>query len=172
MNWQLVEGGAPAAHQLRQQQVQELHREEDRFLICTLYKLGFDRDNVYEELHFAVRAAPQFRLDWFVKSRIANELQRRCNTVLTLKLYFFGKSQRQILGLLGTVPEFSFVKCFVLHFLTCFFDFIKIGFRQASNYYGRVHTTRFHGSLQVFWDLGNFFFENIENSNFFHLYPS
>jgi SWI/SNF-related matrix-associated actin-dependent regulator of chromatin subfamily A member 5 len=83
MNWQLVEGGAPAVHQLRQQQVQELHREEDRFLVCTPYKLGFDRDNVYEELRTAVLAAPQFRLDWFLKSRIANELQHRCNTLIT-----------------------------------------------------------------------------------------
>ena len=34
-----------------------------------LYKLGFERENVYEELRQAVRSAPQFRFDWFIKSR-------------------------------------------------------------------------------------------------------
>ena len=51
--------------------------EEDRFLVCMLHKLGFDRDLVYEELRAAVRSAPQFRFDWFIKSRTAMELQRR-----------------------------------------------------------------------------------------------
>lgn len=58
--------------------------EEDRFLICMLHKLGFDKENVYEELRQAVRSAPQFRFDWFIKSRTAVELQRRCNTLITL----------------------------------------------------------------------------------------
>ncbi|XP_076030630.1 nucleosome-remodeling ATPase imitation SWI isoform X2 [Oratosquilla oratoria] len=58
--------------------------EEDRFLVCMLHKLGFDKENVYEELRAAVRSAPQFRFDWFIKSRTALELQRRCNTLITL----------------------------------------------------------------------------------------
>ncbi|XP_019866351.1 chromatin-remodeling complex ATPase chain Iswi isoform X2 [Aethina tumida] len=58
--------------------------DEDRFLVCMLHKLGFDRENVYEELRAAVRASPQFRFDWFLKSRTAMELQRRCNTLITL----------------------------------------------------------------------------------------
>ena len=58
--------------------------EEDRFLCCMLHKLGFDKENVYEELRAAVRSAPQFRFDWFIKSRTALELQRRCNTLITL----------------------------------------------------------------------------------------
>lgn len=58
--------------------------EEDRFLVCILHKLGFDKENVYEELRSAVRHAPQFRFDWFLKSRTALELQRRCNTLITL----------------------------------------------------------------------------------------
>lgn len=58
--------------------------EEDRFLVCMLHKLGFDKENVYEELRAAVRCAPQFRFDWFIKSRTAMELQRRCNTLITL----------------------------------------------------------------------------------------
>jgi SWI/SNF-related matrix-associated actin-dependent regulator of chromatin subfamily A member 5 len=31
-----------------------------------------------------LRNAPQFRFDWFIKSRTAMELQRRCNTLITL----------------------------------------------------------------------------------------
>merc|ERR1712183_1187806 len=58
--------------------------EEDRFLVCMLHKLGFDKQIVYEELRAAVRNAPQFRFDWFIKSRTAMELQRRCNTLITL----------------------------------------------------------------------------------------
>lgn len=49
-----------------------------------LHKLGFDKENVYEELRASVRNAPQFRFDWFIKSRTAMELQRRCNTLITL----------------------------------------------------------------------------------------
>merc|ERR1711971_305624 len=58
--------------------------EEDRFLVCMLHKLGFDKENVYEELRSTVRNAPQFRFDWFIKSRTAMELQRRCNTLIML----------------------------------------------------------------------------------------
>lgn len=58
--------------------------EEDRFLICMLHKLGFDKENVYDEIRTAIRNAPQFRFDWFIKSRTALELQRRCNTLITL----------------------------------------------------------------------------------------
>ena len=58
--------------------------EEDRYLVCFLHKLGFDKENVYDELRYAVRQAPQFRFDWFIKSRTTLELQRRCNTLITL----------------------------------------------------------------------------------------
>jgi SWI/SNF-related matrix-associated actin-dependent regulator of chromatin subfamily A member 5 len=58
--------------------------EEDRFLLCFLHKLGFDKENVYDELRYAIRQAPQFRFDWFIKSRTSLELQRRCNTLITL----------------------------------------------------------------------------------------
>ncbi|KAL5459816.1 hypothetical protein EMCRGX_G033193 [Ephydatia muelleri] len=58
--------------------------EEDRFLICMLHQLGFDKENVYDEIRTSIRTAPQFRFDWFIKSRTALELQRRCNTLITL----------------------------------------------------------------------------------------
>lgn len=34
--------------------------------------------------HIFDRSSPQFRFDWFLKSRTALELQRRCNTLITL----------------------------------------------------------------------------------------
>uniref|UniRef100_A0A8C7MPC3 SNF2 related chromatin remodeling ATPase 5 n=1 Tax=Oncorhynchus kisutch TaxID=8019 RepID=A0A8C7MPC3_ONCKI len=58
--------------------------EEDRFLICMLHKLGFEKESVYDELRQCIRNSPQFRFDWFLKSRTAMELQRRCNTLITL----------------------------------------------------------------------------------------
>merc|ERR1712113_366427 len=60
------------------------NEEEDRFLICKLFHLGIDKDNVYDELRTEVRNSPFFRFDWFLKSRTAVELQRRCNTLITL----------------------------------------------------------------------------------------
>lgn len=36
-----------------------------------LHKLSFDRENVYDEIRTAIRNAPQFRFDWFIKSRTA-----------------------------------------------------------------------------------------------------
>ncbi|KAL3320968.1 SWI/SNF- matrix-associated actin-dependent regulator of chromatin subfamily A member 5 [Cichlidogyrus casuarinus] len=58
--------------------------EEDRFLICMLHRLGFDKESVYDDLRLAVRLAPQFRFDWFIRSRTAMELQRRCSTLIML----------------------------------------------------------------------------------------
>lgn len=55
-----------------------------RFLICKLHELGIDNENVYEEIRQAVRVAPQFRFDWFVRSRTALELSRRCNVLIQL----------------------------------------------------------------------------------------
>ena len=52
--------------------------EEDRFLVCMLHKLGFDKENVYEELRAEVRNAPQFRFDWFIKSRTGKVLCKYC----------------------------------------------------------------------------------------------
>uniref|UniRef100_A0A6I8RMZ2 SWI/SNF-related, matrix-associated, actin-dependent regulator of chromatin, subfamily a, member 1 n=1 Tax=Xenopus tropicalis TaxID=8364 RepID=A0A6I8RMZ2_XENTR len=54
--------------------------EEDRFLICMLHKMGFDKENVYEELRQCVRNAPQFRFDWFIKSRTAMHINPKALT--------------------------------------------------------------------------------------------
>lgn len=49
-----------------------------------LHKLGFDKENVYDKILSAVREGPQFRFDWHIKSRTALDIQRRCNTLITL----------------------------------------------------------------------------------------
>ena len=64
--------------------------EEDRFLICMLHKLGFDKENVYDELRAAVRQAPQFRFDWFIKSRTAlvSKEWKKTNCINVMKSVF------------------------------------------------------------------------------------
>ena len=49
-------------------------------MICVL---GFNKENVYDEFRQCIYNIPQFRFDWFLKSRIAVELQRY-NTLTTL----------------------------------------------------------------------------------------
>lgn len=72
--------------------------EEDRFLICMLYKLGFDRENVFDELRLAVRQSPQFRFDWFIKSRTSLVLTdiHMYSNVFYLNFYIIIKIQQLI----------------------------------------------------------------------------
>lgn len=58
--------------------------EEDRFLVVTLQKLGYTRDDVYELMRREIRAFNGFRFDWFIKSRTSLELSRRCQTLINL----------------------------------------------------------------------------------------
>ncbi|XP_073104732.1 probable chromatin-remodeling complex ATPase chain isoform X1 [Elaeis guineensis] len=60
----------------------KLYNEEcDRFMLCMVHKLGYGN---WDELKAAFRASPLFRFDWFVKSRTAQELARRCDTLIRL----------------------------------------------------------------------------------------
>lgn len=60
----------------------KLYNEEcDRFMICMVNKLGYGN---WDELKAAFRMSPQFRFDWFVKSRTAAELARRCDALIRL----------------------------------------------------------------------------------------
>ncbi|KAJ1930665.1 chromatin remodeling complex Adenosinetriphosphatase [Tieghemiomyces parasiticus] len=56
--------------------------EEDRFLLVSLVRLGYGRDDVYDLMHAEIRQSPLFKFDWFLKSRTPSELQRRCNTLI------------------------------------------------------------------------------------------
>lgn len=57
------------------------NEEEDRYMICMTQKLGYGN---WEDLKAAVRAAWQFRFDWFIKSRTPTELGRRVDTLIRL----------------------------------------------------------------------------------------
>ena len=51
------------------------------FQLCMMHKLGYGN---WDELKLAFRNSPLFRFDWFVKSRTAQELARRCDTLIRL----------------------------------------------------------------------------------------
>eukprot|EP00656_Telonema_subtile_P050797 TRINITY_DN6671_c0_g1_i3.p1 TRINITY_DN6671_c0_g1~~TRINITY_DN6671_c0_g1_i3.p1 ORF type:complete len:820 (+),score=195.20 TRINITY_DN6671_c0_g1_i3:64-2523(+) len=57
------------------------NEEEDRYMICMTQKLGYGN---WEDLKAAIRAAWQFRFDWFIKSRTPTELGRRVDTLIRL----------------------------------------------------------------------------------------
>jgi len=73
-------------HQLKipvqYKKAQNFNEEHDRFLICMLHKLGVASPYVELQLQVAVRKAPQFRFDWFLKSRTATELFQRCQLIM------------------------------------------------------------------------------------------
>lgn len=58
--------------------------EEDRYLLCRLFHYGMQTEDVYERIKKDITEFPVFRFDWFFKSRSPQELQRRCNTLLTM----------------------------------------------------------------------------------------
>ncbi|PFH46856.1 hypothetical protein AMATHDRAFT_68955 [Amanita thiersii Skay4041] len=58
--------------------------EEDRYLLCRLHYYGMQTEDVYERIKKDITEFPVFRFDWFFKSRSPQELQRRCNTLLTM----------------------------------------------------------------------------------------
>lgn len=58
--------------------------DEDRFLIVRLADYGLSSDDVYERIRLDVLHYPEFRFNWFIKSRTPVELARRCNTLLML----------------------------------------------------------------------------------------
>lgn len=57
--------------------------EEDRFLLVQLDKHGLDKEGIYDIIRDEIRDSPLFRFDWFFLSRTADELKRRCTTLLT-----------------------------------------------------------------------------------------
>ncbi|KAI8816220.1 SNF2 family N-terminal domain-containing protein [Fimicolochytrium jonesii] len=58
--------------------------EEDRFLLVMLERYGYGSDEVYDKILSSIKTSPLFRFDWFIKSRTAVEIQRRCTTLISL----------------------------------------------------------------------------------------
>jgi SWI/SNF-related matrix-associated actin-dependent regulator of chromatin subfamily A member 5 len=57
------------------------NEEEDRFLVCMMGEVGFGDWNT---MRSEIRRAHQFRFDWFIKSRTAQDLQKRCEQLIRL----------------------------------------------------------------------------------------
>ncbi|WFD36168.1 hypothetical protein MCUN1_003044 [Malassezia cuniculi] len=66
------------------QKVRTYSEEEDRFLLVRLAEYGLSAEDVYERIRIDILRHPEFRFDWFIKSRTAPELQRRCQTLLLM----------------------------------------------------------------------------------------
>ncbi|KAJ3339553.1 hypothetical protein HDU91_001005, partial [Kappamyces sp. JEL0680] len=58
--------------------------EEDRFLLVMLQKYRYGSDDIYEKIRNEIKKSPLFRFDWFIKSRSATEINRRCQTLIML----------------------------------------------------------------------------------------
>jgi len=76
---------------------QNFNEDHDRFLICMLHKLGVESPDVDLRLLYAARKAPQFRFDWFLKSRSAKELYQRCQTIMNAFEYILDDKEVEAL---------------------------------------------------------------------------
>merc|ERR1712080_759028 len=58
---------------------------EDRFILCMLQKFGLNRGEiVFEDIKKIMRNAPQFRFDWYIKSRTTVEISKRSVYLLNI----------------------------------------------------------------------------------------
>jgi SWI/SNF-related matrix-associated actin-dependent regulator of chromatin subfamily A member 5 len=55
--------------------------EEDAFLLCMIHRHGY---GAAERIRMEIRRAWQFRFDWYFKSRSAQEIQKRCDTIVKI----------------------------------------------------------------------------------------
>lgn len=55
--------------------------DEDAFLICMMYRHGY---GAAERIRMEIRRAWQFRFDWYFKSRSAQDIQKRCDTLVKI----------------------------------------------------------------------------------------
>jgi SWI/SNF-related matrix-associated actin-dependent regulator of chromatin subfamily A member 5 len=58
--------------------------EEDRYILCRLAYYGIGSEDLYEKIKRDITEFPQFRFDWFFKSRTSQELHRRGQQLLAL----------------------------------------------------------------------------------------
>ncbi|GAA5986339.1 hypothetical protein JCM10908_003710 [Rhodotorula pacifica] len=58
--------------------------DEDRFLLVEIAKYGIGKEDAYERIKRDINEWPAFRFDWFMKSRTAAEIARRCQTLISL----------------------------------------------------------------------------------------
>ncbi|KAJ3074863.1 SWI/SNF- matrix-associated actin-dependent regulator of chromatin sub A member 5 [Podochytrium sp. JEL0797] len=58
--------------------------EEDRFMLVCLEKYGYASEDVYDRMKEDIKQSALFRFDWFIKSRTAAELSKRCATLIAI----------------------------------------------------------------------------------------
>jgi SWI/SNF-related matrix-associated actin-dependent regulator of chromatin subfamily A member 5 len=56
--------------------------EEDRFMLVRLQHYGYGDEEAYEKIRLDMRSAPQFRFDWFIKSRTVLEIRNRIKALV------------------------------------------------------------------------------------------
>ena len=61
--------------------VKGYQEDEDAFLVCMMYRHGF---GAAERIRMEIRRCWQFRFDWYFKSRSAQEIQKRCETLVKI----------------------------------------------------------------------------------------
>lgn len=71
-------------HYANQTKGKSYSEDEDRYLVCQLAKYGVGKDEVWENIKKDIAEFPAFRFDWFIKSRNAIEIGRRCTTLTQL----------------------------------------------------------------------------------------
>lgn len=57
--------------------------EEDVFLIEALADIGYAREDAMEQLRERILTAPNFRFNWFIKTRTTTDLLRRCHKLIS-----------------------------------------------------------------------------------------
>ncbi|CAH1756889.1 1847_t:CDS:10 [Entrophospora sp. SA101] len=58
--------------------------EEDQYLLITLAKHEYGTEDVYEKIRNEIENDESFRFNWFIKSRTASELNRRCTALINM----------------------------------------------------------------------------------------
>ncbi|KAF8523184.1 SNF2 family DNA-dependent ATPase [Hysterangium stoloniferum] len=56
--------------------------EEDRYLLCRLNYYGLKSPDVYDRIKKDITESPYFRFEWFFRSRMPQELSKRCHALL------------------------------------------------------------------------------------------
>lgn len=60
----------------------EFTEEEDEFMILQMNEIGYDREDLYEQLRERILRESIFRFNWFIKTRTMDELMRRCQKLI------------------------------------------------------------------------------------------
>ena len=58
--------------------------DDDKFLLCLLYEIGLEKENLYDIIRNKIRDSSHMRFNFFLKSRTAVELQKRCQKLLSI----------------------------------------------------------------------------------------